>query len=95
MCMCVCVCVCVCVFSSSIVSNSYNTMECSLPGSSVHVIIQARILDWLAVFFPGGLPKPGIKPTSPAATPLQSYSLPLKHQESLYIYIYTHTHIYI
>ena len=26
-------------------------MDCSLPGSSVHVILQARILEWAAIFF--------------------------------------------
>ena len=26
-------------------------MDCSLPGSSVHGILQARILEWLAIFF--------------------------------------------
>ena len=41
-------------------------MDCSLPGSSVHGILQARILEWVAVPFSEDLPKPGIKPTSPA-----------------------------
>ena len=27
----------------------YNTMNCSLPGSFVHGILQARILEWVAV----------------------------------------------
>ena len=26
-------------------------MDCSLPGSSVHGILQARILEWVAVYF--------------------------------------------
>ena len=38
---------------------------CSLPGSSVRGILQARILEWVAVPSPGALPKPGIKPSSP------------------------------
>ena len=29
-------------------------MNCSLPGSSVHSIFQARILDWVAIFFSRG-----------------------------------------
>jgi len=41
-------------------------MDCSLPGSSVHRIFQARILEWVAVPSPGDLPNPGIKPRSPA-----------------------------
>ena len=47
-------------------------MDSSLPGSSVHGISQARMLDWV-VSFSGDLPHPGIKPRSPA---LQAVSLP-------------------
>ena len=28
-----------------------NPMDCSLPGSSVHGIFQARVLEWLAIAF--------------------------------------------
>ena len=28
-----------------------NAMDCSLPGSSIHGILQARILEWVAVPF--------------------------------------------
>ena len=31
-----------------------DTMDCSLPGTSVHGILQARILDWVAIFFSRG-----------------------------------------
>ena len=44
-----------------------------LLGSSVHGILQARILEWVAVSFPGDLPNPGIEPGSPT---LQADSLP-------------------
>ena len=49
-----------------------NPMNRSLPGSSVHGILQARILEWV---FPslGHLLDPGIEPGSPA---LQTDSLP-------------------
>ena len=43
-----------------------NTTDCSLPGSSVHGILQARILEWVAISPPGNLPNPGIEPESPA-----------------------------
>ena len=43
------------------------------PGSSVHGILQARILEWVAFPFPGNPPDPGIKPRSAA---LQADSLP-------------------
>ena len=39
-------------------------MDSSPPGSSVRVIFQARILDWVAFHSPGNLPDPGIKPRS-------------------------------
>ena len=32
-----------------VMSNSCDPMDCSLPGSSVHGILQARILDWVAI----------------------------------------------
>ena len=41
-------------------------MDCSPPGSSVHGILQARILEWEPCPSPGDLPDPGIKPWSPA-----------------------------
>ena len=55
-----------------------NPMICSPPGSSVHGILQARALEWVAILFsPGDLPDLGIKPRSPA---LQVYSLPSEPQ---------------
>ena len=39
--------------------QSYSTLcdpvDCSLPGSSVHGILQARILDWVAISFSRGI----------------------------------------
>ena len=49
-------------------------MECSPPGSSVHGIIPARILEWVAISISGDLPDPGIEPTSPVAPALQGHS---------------------
>jgi len=42
-----------------------NPMDCSLPGSSVHGIFQARVLEWIAISFSRELPDPGIEPGSP------------------------------
>ena len=47
--------------------------DCSLPGSFVHRILQARILEWVAIPFSRGSSNPGIKPRSLA---LQTDSLP-------------------
>ena len=33
--------------------------------SFVHGILQARILEWIAISFPGALPNPGVEPRSP------------------------------
>ena len=39
-------------------------MDCNLPGSSVHVIFQAQVLEWVAISFSKGFPDPGIEPGS-------------------------------
>ena len=39
-------------------------MDCSLPGSSVHGIFQASVLEWVACPPPGDLPDAGIQHTS-------------------------------
>ena len=40
-------------------------MDCSLPGSSLHGIFQARTLKWGAISYSrGGLPDPGVEPMS-------------------------------
>ena len=41
-----------------------DSMNCSLPGSSVRGILQARILEWITCPPPGDLPNPGVEPTS-------------------------------
>ena len=51
----------------------HDPMDSSLPGSSVHGILQARILERVAIPSPGDLPDPGIKPRTPT---LQTDSLP-------------------
>ena len=40
-------------------------MDCTLPGSSVHGILQARILEWVAISSSKGSSQPGIEPVSP------------------------------
>ena len=42
----------------------YHPMDCSLPGSSVHGIFQARILEWVTISTSRGSSHPGIEPTS-------------------------------
>ena len=38
-------------WSRSVVSNSRDPMDCSLPGSSVHGIFLAKVLEWGAIAF--------------------------------------------
>ena len=58
--------------SHSVMSDCDPT-EYSPAGPSVHGALQARTLQWVVTPSPGGLPGPGIEPTSPA---LQADSLP-------------------
>jgi len=45
--------------------QSWDSMDCSPPGSSVHGILQARILEWVAIpSSKGDLSNQGIEPTS-------------------------------
>ena len=44
-----------CVLSWLVVSNSFEPVDYSPPGSSVHGILQARILEWVAIFLLQGI----------------------------------------
>ena len=65
LCVCVCVCVCVCLCLENIYFSEWKSLSnvwffatpwtvCSLPGSSVHGILQARRLKWVAISFTRG-----------------------------------------
>ena len=56
-------------------------MDCSPSSSSVHGILQARILEWVAISFSRGSSPSRIELRSPA---LQADSLPSGHQGSLF-----------
>ena len=60
-----------------LVTQSWPTLcspiDSTLPDSSVHGILQARILDWVAILFPRDLPDPGVEPRAPT---WQADSLP-------------------
>ena len=65
---------CVCLVVQSC-PTLCDPVVCSPPGSSIHGILQARILEWFAISFSRDLPNPGIKPRFPT---LQADSLPSK-----------------
>ena len=75
---------CVCMLSLQSCPTLCNAMDCRLPGSSVHGILQTGILEWAAMPSPpGDLPDPGIASTaSPVSSASQVDSLPLSHPES-------------
>ena len=60
-------------------------MDCSPPGSSVHGILQARILEWVAISSSQDLPDPGKEYAPPTSPALQEDSLLLSHWGGLNI----------
>ena len=54
-------------------------MDCSPPGFSVYGILQAGILEWVAISYSGNLPDTGVKSQSPA---LLATVLSLKREEA-------------
>ena len=44
-------CVCVCVLVTQLCPTLWDPVDCSLPGSFVHGILQTRILERVAIFF--------------------------------------------
>ena len=81
----------VCVLVTQLCPTLCDPMDYSPPGFSVHGILQARILEWIAIPFSRVTSQPRVKPWSPA---LQASSLPFELQGSpclnltLYRYMY-------
>ena len=63
--------------SHTVVSNSATPWTVARQAPLSMGFLQARILEWVGIPFPGDLLKPGIKPGSPA---LQADSLPLSYR---------------
>ena len=57
-------CSCVCAESLQSCTALCDPMRCNLLGSPVHMVLQARVLVWVSMPFPGDLPDTGIPPTS-------------------------------
>ena len=80
----------------------YDPLGCRLPGSSVHGIFQARIMEWVVISSSGDLFNSRIKPGSPDSPPLQADSLATepsgKHKCIYYFnffYLSIHPSIYL
>ena len=63
----------------------YNPMDCSLPGSSVRGILQARVLEWVAMPSSSESSPPRDQTTSSVAPALQTDSLSLSHHGSQFL----------
>ena len=48
-------------FFYSVMNDSFDSIDCNLLGYSVHGILQARILEWVAVFFSRGSSRPRVR----------------------------------
>ena len=66
------------LFTHKVMFDSCDPMNCNLPGSSIHGVFQARILEWVAIAFSREYSWPASL-VSPALT---KYTLPQNHQGS-------------
>ena len=91
---CVTACVCACVLKAQLLSHVQlcDPVDCSPPGSSVHGIIPARILQWLDVSSSRGSCHQGSNPCLLWVLHLQVVSLLLSHSRSLLTESVTQTH---
>ena len=53
-----CVCICLSVLVAQLCPTLCDPVDCISPGSSVHGILQARVLDWVATPFSRGSSQP-------------------------------------
>ena len=72
----------VCVLSHFGRVQLCNPLDYSPPGYSVHGILQARILEWVAISYSREPFRSRMEPASPASSALQVDSLPLSHLRS-------------
>ena len=93
-------CVCVCVRARMhalicwVISNSCSLNDCRPPGSSLHEIVQVRLLEWVAIPSPGNLPNPGIEHVFPALA-REFFTMVPPGSLCACVYIYKHTHTWI
>ena len=68
---------CICAKLLQFCPTLCDPVDCSLSGFSIHGIIQARVLEWVAMSSSRDLPNPGTEPASLTFPELASGSLPL------------------
>ena len=74
----------VCVLVTQSCSTFCDPLGCSPPGSSFHGILQAKILEWVAIPFSRGSSQPGMGLGSPALQTDSSVSVPPRKPELIY-----------
>ena len=62
-------------------------MDCSPPGSSVHGILQPRILEWVTILFSRGSYNPGVEPRSPVWPTRDTYIHHIKFSKAVSEYV--------
>ena len=70
-------------------------MDCGLPVSSAHGILQARILEWVIMPSSGNFPDPGNEPASLMSSTLAGGFLPLVTSGKAHTYTHTDTNMTI
>ena len=68
-----------------------DTMDCSPPGSSVHGILQARILEWVAIPFSRGYSRPWRDQTQVCCIAGRFFTVWATYFIYIYIYIYIYS----
>ena len=76
----------VCVLVPQSYLTVYNLMDCSPPGSSVHGILQARILEWVAISFSRGSSQPRDR-TQFSCTAVRFFTIWATREALVYIHI--------
>ena len=79
--------ICVCGMYTCMCPGVSSSLDCSPPGSSVHGIFQARILEWDAISFSRGSSPPKYQTLSPASPALIGDPLQQSHPGITYVWL--------
>ena len=89
---------CECMLSHGVMSRLCDPINCSLQNSSVHGILQERILEWVVISSSRGSSWPRDWTRISCISCIAADSLPWSHQESplrVCMYVYTHICMYV
>ena len=74
-------------WSCSVMSALCNPMDCSLSGSSIHGIFQARVVEWVAISFSRDISTQGLNPGLLHCRQMLLPSEPPGNPTKMYIYM--------